>query len=73
MRSVFYPLLCGEEFEDNDGRFDLYEMCQTFAGLEYAIGGNQDNLLPSFSLLVTAGFTCPPELATVVVAQIGSF
>lgn len=64
IRSVIYPLLCDEEFEDNDGRFDAYELCQTFAGLECVSGGNLDDLLPSFGLLITAGLDCPLELRT---------
>ena len=62
IRSVIYPLLCDEEFEDNDGRFDAYELCQTFAGLECVSGGNQDDLLPTYGFFITAGMDCPPEL-----------
>ena len=61
-RSVLYPLVCGEQFENNDGGNDAYELCRTFAGLEHAFGNDQDSLLPCFSFLVVAGFVCPPEL-----------
>ena len=61
IRSVLYPLL-HERPDDNDGRDDSYELCRTFAGLEYIFGDNQDDLLPAFSPLVTAGFTCPTDL-----------
>lgn len=61
MRAFVYSLLYGEELLDEGGNH-AYELCRTFAGLEYAFGDNQDALIPAFSPLVTAGFTCPPAL-----------
>lgn len=61
MRAFVYSLLYGEELQDEGGNH-AYELCRTFAGLEYAFGDNQDALIPAFPPLVTAGFTCPPAL-----------
>jgi hypothetical protein len=69
IQTVVYPVLRpkvepdskNKDTEDENAEQSAYELCRTFAGLEHVFGENQDELLPCFSMLVTAGFCCPPE------------
>lgn len=70
MQTVLYPVLRpkvepdprNKDMEDENAEHSAYELCRTFAGLEYVFGEDQDEFLPCFSPLVTAGFSCPPNI-----------
>jgi hypothetical protein len=70
MQTVLYPVLRqkvepdskNKDMEDENAEQSAYELCRTFAGLECVFGEDQDELLSCFSMLVTAGFCCPPDI-----------
>jgi hypothetical protein len=61
LRDAMGPGREGEWFDEVDVQENSVQICRSFAGLEYSLGYNPDNLIPSFSPLVLATVNCPPS------------
>jgi hypothetical protein len=60
LRDAMGPRREGEWFDEVDVHETSVQICRSFAGLEYSLGYNPDNLVPCFSPLVLATVNCPP-------------